>query len=79
MILPLCAINYKSGNFRGNLIFAKSVKRRTCDWKISLLGYDLPISLVNRVILRGLYTKFRENKTLGKISEFTVIVVKFRS
>ena len=52
--------------------------------KNSQLGQDLPISVIDRVIspfregfifakLRA-YAKFRENKTLTKISELTVII-----
>ena len=71
----------KSGNFRENFNFANSVKRHSFDWKISRLGYDSPISVVERVISsfcedfisrNFAYAKFRENKTLAKISEFTV-------
>ena len=73
-----------SGNFRENLIFANSVKRHTCDVKISRLGHDLPITVIDSVISRFArisfsrnfaYAKFHENKTLAKISEFTVLNV----
>ena len=40
----------KSGNFRENFIFANSVKRHICDIKNSQLGYDIPISVKDRVI-----------------------------
>ena len=67
----------KSGNFRENFIFANSVKRHTCDRKISRLWYDLPISVVDRVISPFLddfiFMKLRICEvTLAKISEFTV-------
>ena len=66
-----------------NFIFANSVKRHICDVKISQLGHDLPISVNKRLIspfrndiiftkLR-IYAKFRENLTLAKISDFTLI------
>ena len=48
----------KSGNFRKNFNFPKSVKRHTFDRKISRLWYDSPISVVERVVspfLRGFY------------------------
>ena len=70
----------KSGNFCENFIFAESVKRRICDTKNSPLGHDLPASVNDRVISPFLEdfifhetSKFLENKTLAKISEFTVI------
>ena len=71
------------GNFRKNLIFANSIKRRISDVKSSRLRQDLPISIIERVILpfrEGLFSrnyahaKFRENKVLAKISEFTVLI-----
>ena len=76
---PYC----KFGNFRENLIFAYSVKRHICDVKNLRLRYDLPISVNDRVILpfredlisrNFAYAKFREYKTLAKISEFTVSI-----
>ena len=42
---------------------------------LNIREYDLPISVNNRVISpfhKGFIAKFRENKTLAKISEFTV-------
>ena len=63
------------------------VKRYICGVKKSLLGHDLqnvPISVNDRVIFtisRGFYfhetshAKFHENKSLAKISEFTVVHV----
>ena len=69
----------KLGNFRENIIFAKSVKRHICDVKNSLQGHDLPISVNDRMISPlcedFIYTNFHENKTLAKMSEFTVNVV----
>ena len=54
-------------NFRENFIFANNIKRHVCDIKNSLFS-------------RGLYfreyfafAKFRENKTLAKMSEYTVL------
>ena len=58
-----------------------SVKRHICDAKNSRLGHDLHISVNDRVISvfredfifgNFAYAKFRENKTLAKISELTV-------
>ena len=73
---------FKFGNFRENLIFAYGVKRHICDVKNSRQRHDLPISVNDRVISpfhegfsfprNFAYAKFRENKTLAKISEFTV-------
>ena len=71
----------KFGNFRENSIFANGVERHICDVKNSRQRHDLPISVNDRVISpfhEGLfsrnfaYAKFRENKTLAKIYEFTV-------
>ena len=66
----------KFGNFRENFIFANSVKRHICDVKNSRLRHDIPISVNDRVISPFredfVFTKLRENKTLAKISEFTV-------
>ena len=65
----------KFGNFRENFNFANSVKRQICDVKISRPGHDLPISVNDRNIspyCESFNAKFRENKTLPKISEFTV-------
>ena len=69
----------KFGNFRENFIFANSVKRHICDAQ-KLRTY---ISNQQRgiAISRGFYfretshinAKFHENKTLAKISEFTVV------
>ena len=69
----------KFGTFRENFIFMKSVKRHIYDVKNSRLGHDLPTSVNDISPFReGLfsrnfaYAKFRKNKTLAKISEFTV-------
>ena len=72
----------KVGNFREKIIFPNSVKRHICDVKNSRLGHDLAISINNRVIsafgedfiFSNLYAKFRENKVLAKIFEFTVLI-----
>ena len=40
----------KSGNFHENFNFQNSVKRQTFDRKILRLGFDSPISVVERVI-----------------------------
>ena len=50
-------INFVPGytDFIENFIFGNCLKRLTCDWKFSQLGYDLPISVVDRVISRGFY------------------------
>ena len=68
-----------SGNFRGNFIFANSVKRHISDVKNSQPGHDLPVSVngshlaISRVLFSRnfAYAKFRENKILAQISEFT--------
>ena len=78
----------KFGNFRENFIFANSIKRHISDVKNSRIRQDLPLSINDRVILpfrEGFiftklriceaYAKFRENKVLAKISEFTVILI----
>ena len=39
-----CCKYCKPGNFRGNFIFAKSLKKEICDVKNSQLSHDLPIS-----------------------------------
>ena len=77
--VPYC----KSGKIRENFIFANSVKRHIYGVKGSWLGRILhvPISVNDRVISsfredlfsrNFAYAKFCENKTLAKISEFTV-------
>ena len=68
----------KLGNFAENFIFANSVKRHIYHVKNSLLGDDFLTSVNDRLILTFhkdfIFTKLRtcENKTLAKISEFTV-------
>ena len=71
----------KFGNFHENFIFENGHKIHICDIKKSRLWHDLPISVNDRVIspFRAdfisrtfAYAKFRENKTLAKISEFPV-------
>ena len=57
-------------NFTKNFIFANSVKRHICHVK-KWHGYDLPISVDNRVISQGFY--FQENKSHTKISEFIIL------
>ena len=75
------SIYCKSKKNRENFIFANSVKRHICDATNSRLGHDLRIFVNNRVILafrvdlfsRNIaYAKFHENKTLAKISLFTI-------
>ena len=72
----ICHKYCKYAIFRDNFIFVNNVKRHICDVKHSPLGYDLPISvniLMISPILEGLiFMKLRTNKTLAKISEFTV-------
>ena len=72
---------YKLGNFRENFIFANSVKRHICHGKKSRLGHNLNTSVNDRVICHFTRVNFHEtsqlrsfceNKTLEKISEFTV-------
>ena len=72
----------KFGNFRENFIFAKNVKRQKSDTQNSRLRHDLHVlvnSRLNLLFREGFfsrnfaYAKFRENKTLAKISEFTVM------
>ena len=62
-----------------NFIFVKSVKRSICYVKNLRLAHDLPITVNDRVLLpfyeSFIFTKlrkFREIKTLAKISIFTV-------
>ena len=71
----------KFENFLENFIFTKSVIRNICHVKNSSLGHDLPTSVNDRVNLpfgKGLIFKkfpsarFREKRTLTKISQFTV-------
>ena len=64
------------------IFFTNSFKRHSCGAKNLGLVHVLPISVINRVIspfcedfifakLR-IYAKFRENKSVAKISDFTV-------
>ena len=72
----------KSWNFRENFIFANNIKRHIYEAKNSQLGHDIHISVNNRVISAFgkdfIFMKLpicevsRKNKTLAKISEFTV-------
>ena len=67
----------KFGNFCDNLIFTKSVKGHICDVENLRLRHALPISVKDlfRHFVRILFcrnAKFCKNKTLAKISEFTV-------
>ena len=76
-LLPKFTKKYcKFRNFRENFIFVNSIKRPICDVRKSRLGHDICISVNDRVILpfhEGFhFTKLRINKTLAKISEFTV-------
>ena len=75
-------VNCKSRNFGENFLFANSAKRHIWDVLNSRLGHDLPISVDDRMISpfredfisqNFAYGKFPENKTLAKISKFTVI------
>ena len=70
----------ESINFREDFIFAICIERHICDAKKSRIGHDLPIYSKQRsdfAISQGFYfhetSQFRENKTLAKISEFTVM------
>ena len=75
----------KLENIRENFIVANSDKRHICDIKNLQIGYDLTISVNDRrlheiariLFLRNFaYVKFCKNKTLAKISQFTVIIVQ---
>ena len=58
------------------LFFAKSVKKHIYHVKNSRLWHDLPTSVKDKefsLVLEGLiFVNLHENKTLAKISEFTV-------
>ena len=58
------------------ILFWRIALRHICDIKNSQLGHDLPISVNDRIIFPfgKNYAKFHENKTLTKISEFTVTI-----
>ena len=64
--------------FRENFIYVNNIKRPIFHIKNLRLGYNLPTSVNDRVILpfcEGfifMVVKFRENIILVKISEFTV-------
>ena len=71
------------GNFHENFIFANSIKRHISDVENSRLRQGLSLSINDRVILpfregfiftKLRIAKFRENKVLAKISEFTVFL-----
>ena len=66
----------KFRKFSREFYFRECIKRHIYDIKNSQLRLDLPTTTNNRVILlirEGfIFTKFREDKTLAKISEFTV-------
>ena len=71
----------KFRNFSQNFVFLKSVKRHICDIKNSLLGHELPISVVDWVIspfcegfifIKLPICEVFKNKTHAKISAFTV-------
>ena len=66
------------------ILFSLIALRRICEVQISRLGHDLHISVNGRVISRyresfifsrNFASKFRGNKNLAKISEFTVIML----
>ena len=61
------------------ILFSQIALKNICDVKKSRLGHDLPLSVNDRMIsplregfILAKYAKFRENKTLANISEFTV-------
>ena len=54
------------GNFRENFIFANSIKRHMSDMKSSRLRQDLPISIIEIVIL-----PFREGFIFTKLCIFS--------
>ena len=72
----------KFGYFHEDFIFANSVKRHICDVKNSRLRRELHKPVNDRVISSFredfIFTKLRicfaKNKTLVKISEFTVLI-----
>ena len=61
----------KFGNFHDNFISGNSFKRHICHVKNLGIWYDLPTSTNKRVIFpfHEDFMKFRENKTLARISE----------
>ena len=69
------------GNFRENFIFAKNVKRNISHVKNSRLWRDLTASVKDKefspfrkgfIFAKLRIREVRENKTVAKISEFTV-------
>ena len=69
----------KFRNFRENFIFTNRAKRHIRQVKNSPLGHDLPTSVNGKSDFTSVlfsrnfsFAKFRKNKTLTKISEFTV-------
>ena len=71
----------KFGNFRENFIFTNITKRHICDVLNSQIEHFSPISVNDRmnspfhkdfIFTKLRLCKFPENKTLAKISEFTV-------
>ena len=69
----------KSGNFHEHFIFI-SVKRPIWELKISQVGHDLPhsdLTISQRFCFQETlaHAKFPEDKTLAKISQFTVCSV----
>ena len=74
-------IHCKFRNFHENFTFTNRVKRHICHVKKIMKGHDLPTSVNDRVILpfcEGFIFErsFKENKTLVKKSEFTVLTSK---
>ena len=73
----------KFGNFCENFIFANSVKTHLFDVEIRDKGVIYLLSINDRVIspIREdfIFTKFPENKTLAKISKFTVLITLSRN
>ena len=79
--LPNIKLYRKFVNF-ARILFSRIALRHICDGQNSQPGHDLHISVNDRVIspyresfifTKFAYAKFRENKTLAKISKFTVI------
>ena len=75
-ILPRCTVNPE---IFARILFSQIVKIHICDCKTAI-ELDLPISVNDRVISafhkvlfhETSHIRIRENKTLAKISEFTV-------
>ena len=78
----------KFRNIHKNFVFPNSIKAHICDVRNSQHGHYIRISVNDSVILAFpegfiitklricVYAKFRDNKTLAKISEFKVLVVQ---